>query len=88
MLIEILRDHELHQRVLEEVQTEFIVDAKTGRTHLDRTKLNSLQLLNSIFLECLRLRASIPAMRRIRRDIGVGGYVLRAGNYVVDGGCR
>jgi cytochrome P450 len=83
MLIHILRDSHLCHRVQEEIMTADIVGESDGKTHIDMDKLVSLPLLQSVYLECLRLYMSVPIPRCLRNSVEVDGYKLSAGNYVL-----
>jgi cytochrome P450 len=85
MLIEILQDTNLHKRVREEVITTVLSMESKGdsTTRLDLGKLAALPLLKSIYMECLRLYASIPLTRMLRTDMDVDGYTLRRGNFIL-----
>lgn len=60
-----------------------VIDKATGKTHFDTTKLTSLPLLLSVYMECLRLYQTIPIIRSLRNNIEVDGYTLRAGNFIM-----
>ncbi|KAI9783662.1 MAG: hypothetical protein M1839_003510 [Geoglossum umbratile] len=85
MLIEILQDPDLHQRVRAEVMTVVLAPESEGDSaaRLDPGKLADLPLLKSIYMECLRLYASIPLTRMLRTNMDVDGYTLRAGNFIL-----
>jgi cytochrome P450 len=82
MLIEMIHDPSLLSRVHDELGS--VAGLGTAcTTELDVTALCNLPLLNSVYKECLRLRASIPLTRRLNNDIEIDGYTLRAGNFIL-----
>jgi cytochrome P450 len=85
VLIEILRDPDLYRRVCAEIVAAgaVTIDESTGTTRFDGTKASSLPLLQSVFLECLRLYQTIPIVRSLRNDIEIDGYTLREGNAII-----
>lgn len=82
MLIEMIHDRSLLTRVREELLS---VEGLSNScpSEIDITTLCNLPLLNSVYRECLRLRASIPLTRRLHKDIEIDGYTLRAGNFIL-----
>ena len=70
-------------RVRSEVNSASVVDSDTGRVSFDLGKLSSLPLLNSVYLECLRIRSSITVTRKLDADLDIDGYRLKRGNYVM-----
>ncbi|KAI9766225.1 MAG: hypothetical protein M1839_005001 [Geoglossum umbratile] len=89
MLIQILRNPDLYRRVREEIRAADIVatDESTGKTHVDLTKFDSLPLLLSVYMECLRLYMTIIVTRTLRTDLEIDGYTLRAGNNIITPSC-
>ncbi|MBE3048408.1 cytochrome P450 [Candidatus Bathyarchaeota archaeon] len=91
IIIEILRRPEIHRRINAEISTvinQDLLSADTTNPTLLRSAVNipalkQLPLLNSIYLECLRLRSSVFVVRKLRNDLDLDGYTLRAGNLVL-----
>ncbi|KAL9128334.1 MAG: hypothetical protein Q9217_002963 [Psora testacea] len=85
MLIEMVREPVLLHRVRGEVHSALVPGTKPGSAlvDIDIGKLVSLPLLNSIYNECLRLHSSIPISRRLREDIEIDGYTLKASNFLL-----
>lgn len=79
IIIEILRRPEIFKRIQEEVATVFDKDTK----QVDIVALKKLPLLNSVYLECLRLRSSVFVVRKLRNSIELDGYTLKEGNLVL-----
>ncbi|KAI9766224.1 MAG: hypothetical protein M1839_005000 [Geoglossum umbratile] len=63
--------------------TADVVRESGGKTHISMDTLVSLPLLQSVYLECLRLYMSVPIPRRLRNSVEVDGYKLSAGDYVL-----
>lgn len=83
MLIEMVRNPSLLQRIRSEVQTSMVPGGEPNSVlSIDIGKLSSMPLLNSVYSECLRLRSSIPISRRQREDVEIDGYTLRASNFI------
>ncbi|KAK3944594.1 cytochrome P450, partial [Diplogelasinospora grovesii] len=93
MLIEMVRDPSLLQRIRAEIQDAMVFQgqgqgqgqggqqASLGK--VDIAALTKLPLLNSVYSECLRLRSSIPISRRLRQDIDIDGYTLKKDNFIL-----
>ncbi|KAM0222085.1 hypothetical protein ACHAPA_009664 [Fusarium lateritium] len=79
VIIEILRRPDIFKRIQEEVATVFNKDTK----QVDIVELKKLPLLNSVYLECLRLRSSVFVVRKLRNSIELDGYLLKEGNLVL-----
>ncbi|KAH0545200.1 hypothetical protein FGG08_000654 [Glutinoglossum americanum] len=89
VLIQILRNPDLYHRVRAEIRAADMVtvDKSTKKTHVNLTKLDSLPLLLSVYLECLRLYMTIIITRTLRTDLEMDGYTLRAGNNIITPSC-
>ncbi|KAM7198353.1 Cytochrome P450 [Rhypophila sp. PSN 637] len=83
IIIEILGRPEVYQRVLADIATVIKKDRVTGQVTVDIPALKKLPLLNSVYLECLRLRSSVFVVRKLRNSIEVDGYTLKADNLVL-----
>ncbi|SPO01744.1 related to cytochrome P450 7B1 [Cephalotrichum gorgonifer] len=92
IIIEILRRPEIHQRIKAEVSTIInhallqstdTTDPSSFSSVIDIPALKQLPLLNSIYLECLRLRSSVFVVRKLRNAVELDGYTLRAGNLIL-----
>jgi len=84
MLIEIVRDPLLLQRVRDELVSAVAPGTRSpAQLDINIPTLCALPLFVSIYKECLRLRASIPMTRRLRNNIEIDGYTLRAGNFIL-----
>ena len=73
----------LLDRVRTEVISATVIDTDIGKVSFDMQKLDSLPLLNSVYLECLRIRSSITVTRKLVADMEIDGYVLKSGSYVM-----
>lgn len=92
IIVEILRRPDIFERIKEEIATVVNqsclekTEAKSDdELHLaiDIPQLRRLPLLNSVYLECLRLRSSIYAVRTLRTSVELDGYTLKRGNLVI-----
>ncbi|KAK8108373.1 hypothetical protein PG984_014174 [Apiospora sp. TS-2023a] len=96
MLVEILSDPHLLSRVQQEIWncTTTTTTKSDGEdvspdapAALDVSRVLTLPLLNSVYAECLRMRASVQAIRELRTEIRLGGYTLKPGNLVMAPSC-
>ncbi|KAH8659972.1 cytochrome P450 [Xylariales sp. PMI_506] len=78
-LMEIAKDASLFQAVRDEVLTACNTDPKTGRKVINIPTLLSLPLLQSIYIELLRLHVSINVTREIMEPIILDGHKLEKG---------
>ncbi|KAK3315645.1 cytochrome P450 [Apodospora peruviana] len=83
IIIEILRRPEVYQRIVAEIARVITKDVSMGVTTVDIPALKKLPLLNSVYLECLRLRSSVFVVRKLRNSIDVDGYTLKADNLIL-----
>lgn len=79
IIIEVLRRPEIYKRIKEEVASVFDHESK----HIDIGEMRKLPLLNSVYLECLRLRSSVFVVRKLRESIELDGYTLKQGNLIL-----
>ncbi|KAH7198438.1 cytochrome P450 [Fusarium flagelliforme] len=79
VIIEILRRPETFKRIKEEVATVYNKETK----QLDIAEMRKLPLLNSVYLECMRLRSSVFVVRKLRESIELDGYTLKQGNLIL-----
>ncbi|KAK3312027.1 cytochrome P450 [Apodospora peruviana] len=83
MLIYIIRDKSLLDAVRAEALQAIVVDPATGsRRTLDREKLVSLPLLQSIYTEVLRLHMSVALVRETVKPIILEGHYIPKGAFV------
>lgn len=91
IIIEILRRPEIHERIKAEISTVIDRALLSGentapsslRAAVDIPALKKLPLLNSMYLECLRLRSSVFVVRKLRNSVDLDGYSLQAGNLIL-----
>ncbi|KAI9164115.1 Cytochrome P450 monooxygenase calL [Paramyrothecium foliicola] len=90
IVIEILRRPETLARIKAEIATVVRKDGLNAETKpadmpplIDIAELKKLPLLNSVYMECLRLRSSVFVVRKLRESIELDGYVLKEGNLVL-----
>ncbi|KAK6823004.1 Cytochrome P450 [Apiospora arundinis] len=79
MLIEILSDPQLLFRVQQEILGCTPATQDISSASLDVQRVLTLPLLNSCYAECLRMRASVQAIRELRTEIQMGGLHAQAG---------
>lgn len=82
ILIEIISDPVLLARVKQEIADCATTTGEKG-PELNVQEALALPLLNSCYTECLRLRASVQAIRELRTEIQLGGYTLKPGNLIM-----
>ncbi|KAM7196610.1 Cytochrome P450 [Rhypophila sp. PSN 637] len=84
MLIHIIRDPSLLAAIREEVTQALVIDHVTGYCSIDRLKLVSLPLLNSVYIEVLRLHVSFTLMREVTNPKGVhlNGHKIPKGAFM------
>lgn len=83
MLSEIIRDPVLLDQIRDEISTAVTCNPGSDNFEIDREALCSLPLLESIYKETLRFRGTGLFTRRLRNNIEVDGYTLRAGNFII-----
>ncbi|KAK4448778.1 cholesterol 7-alpha-monooxygenase 2 [Podospora aff. communis PSN243] len=79
LLMEIVKDPDLFRRVREEVKTTYTTDPDTGERLIDAQKLIALPLLQSIYIEGLRLHVSLNVTREVIGPLSLEGYELEKG---------
>jgi cytochrome P450 len=78
--MELAKDPATFQAAREEVMTAYVTDPVTGERIIDAQVLVSLPLLQSIYVEALRLHVSINITREIKESITLEGYKLEKGS--------
>ena len=81
-LMELLADPELFQAVKTECLEASSVDPATGKRVFDSQKLFSMPLLQSVYIEVLRLHVSINVTREVTQNITLDGYELSPGSLI------
>jgi hypothetical protein len=81
-LMEIVKDPELYRAVREECLAASYADQVTGRRTFDVQKLISSPILQSVYVETLRLHVSINVTREVTQPITLGGYLLTPGSLI------
>ncbi|KAH0433866.1 hypothetical protein CcaCcLH18_05618 [Colletotrichum camelliae] len=81
-IMELLKDPSLFDAVRAEASEALLVDPETGKRGFDSQKLVSLPLLQSIYIECMRLHVSIGITREIMEDTVLDGYRLKKGSLI------
>lgn len=80
MIIEIVKDPSLFQAIREEVVTAYVTDPKTGTRTLDTQKLVTLPLLQSVFVETLRLHMNFNIIRHVKEPVTLDGFTIGKGS--------
>jgi hypothetical protein len=78
-LFEIIRDQDLYQAVRAEADSAAFTDKETGKNDFDIEKLLSMPLLQSIYVEALRLNVCINITREVTAETELNGYKLQRG---------
>ncbi|RYP60258.1 hypothetical protein DL769_008192 [Monosporascus sp. CRB-8-3] len=79
-LMEIIKDRELFQAVREEALQSFEMDVETGERKVNAQKLISGPLLQSIYIEIMRLHVSFNVTREVLRNIDIDGFLVEKGS--------
>ncbi|KAF4432307.1 25-hydroxycholesterol 7-alpha-hydroxylase [Colletotrichum fructicola] len=81
-IMELLKDPGLFDAVRAEASEAVLVDPQTGKRGFDCQKLVSSPLLQSVYIECMRLHVSIGITREIMEDTVLDGYRLKKGSLI------
>ncbi|KAK0614725.1 cytochrome P450 [Immersiella caudata] len=79
MLMEIVKRPELLQQVRDEVLTAYVTHPHTGERSIDAQMLLALPLLQSVYIEGLRLHVSLNVTREVVGPLTLEGYELEKG---------
>ncbi|KAK4201019.1 putative cytochrome P450 E-class, group IV [Triangularia verruculosa] len=79
-LIEVIKDKSLLEAVREEVMTTVETDAGTGARTINLQRLLALPLLQSIYVECMRLHVSMNVTREVTAPLDLSGFKLEKGS--------
>ncbi|KAK5655986.1 hypothetical protein OQA88_5124 [Cercophora sp. LCS_1] len=77
-ILEMIRDPGLLERLREEVDSVVVVE--NGERKFDIQRLVNLPLLQSVYVEVMRLRVSIHVTREVVQPLEVEGYTLKPGS--------
>lgn len=81
-MMEIVADPALHRAVRDECVAASTVNPVTKERTFDPQKLLSMPLLQSLYIETLRLHISINITREVTQPITIDGYHLSAGSLI------
>lgn len=81
-MMELIADPELYCAVREECLAASTADPMTGKRTFDPQKLFGMPLLQSVYIETLRLHVSINVTRQVTQPITLDGYVLSPGSLI------
>ncbi|KAM7185505.1 Cytochrome P450 [Naviculisporaceae sp. PSN 640] len=82
MLIHLVQDPSLFKAVQEEAMEALITDGATGTRSINRAKLVTLPLLQSVYIEVLRLHVSFSIMREVNNSIDMNGHRIPKGSFL------
>ena len=77
-VMEMIRDRELLTRLRKEIDGVIVVE--DGETKFDLQRLVNLPLLQSLYVEVMRLRVSINVTRELVQPLEVEGHLLKPGS--------
>jgi hypothetical protein len=77
--MELAKDPDLWREIRQEVETTYVTDPATGHRTIDAKKLLALPLLQSLYIEIMRMRVSINVTREVVEPLEMEGYTLAAG---------
>lgn len=81
-MMELIADQDLYRAVREESLAASEVDPITGQRNFDPQKLLSMPLLQSVYIETLRLHVSINVTRQVTQPITLDNYLLTPGSLI------
>lgn len=81
-MMELIADPELYQAVREECLAASTANSITGQRTFDSQKLLSMPILQSVYIETLRLHISINVTREVTEPMTLDGYLLTAGSLI------
>ncbi|KAL9087509.1 MAG: hypothetical protein Q9165_006620 [Trypethelium subeluteriae] len=77
MIIELVKNPSLLQAIREEIATTCFIAPETGARTIDIQKLVTLPLLQSMFVETLRLHMNFNIIRNVKENITLNGFTIR-----------
>lgn len=81
-MIEIIKDPSLFQAVRNEVLQTQLIDPDTGAKHIDARALINMPLMQSLYIEILRMHVSFNVTREAKEPIEIDGYLVEKGALV------
>ncbi|KAL4971840.1 cytochrome P450 [Aspergillus desertorum] len=81
-MMELIADPELYKAVHEECMAASTVDPATGERIFNPQKLLGMPLLQSVYIETLRLHVSINVTREVTQPITLDGHLLTPGSLI------
>lgn len=79
-MIELVKDRTLLDRVRRECASAVNLDEKTGKRRFDAQKLINLPLMQSIYIEIMRIHVSFNPTREVLQPLSIDGYVIPKGS--------
>ncbi|KAI0179259.1 cytochrome P450 [Hypoxylon sp. FL1284] len=81
-MIELIKDPCLFQAVRDEALSSYTTDAKTGARRIDPRVLTNLPLLQSLYVEVMRMHVSFNATRKALEPVVIDGFAVEKGALV------
>ncbi|KAL4914781.1 cytochrome P450 [Aspergillus aurantiobrunneus] len=81
-MMELIADPALYNAVRDECLAASTTDAATGQRVFNPQKLLAMPLLQSLYIETLRLHVSINVTRQVTQPISLDGHLLTAGSLI------
>ncbi|KAH6701359.1 cytochrome P450 [Leptodontidium sp. MPI-SDFR-AT-0119] len=81
-MYELIRDPSLLQAARNEVLQTYVTDPDTGTRHLDAQRLISMPLMQSFYVEIMRMHVSFNVTREAMEPIEIDGYHLEKGSLI------
>ncbi|KAJ5462939.1 hypothetical protein N7475_007883, partial [Penicillium sp. IBT 31633x] len=78
-MIELIKDRTLFEAVRTEAMGAYTTDPTTGARRIDAQKLINLPLLQSLYIEIMRLHVSFNVTRKVTQPVQVDGYMIEKG---------
>lgn len=81
-MMHLVQDPSLFDAVRKEALSAFITDEDTGLRRVDTQKLVNLPLMQSLYVETMRLHVSFNPMRKATKPLTIQGYNIEKGALV------
>lgn len=81
-MIEAIRDPELFQALREEALAAYEIDPTTGENRINAQKLVKMPLMQSLYVEIMRMHVSFNPTRMAKNTVEIDGYKVKKGALV------
>jgi hypothetical protein len=81
-MIELIKDPSLYNAVRNEVLKTCVTDPDTMEVHLDARALINMPLMQSLYIEIMRIHVSFNVTREAKKPIEIDGYHLEKGSLI------